>query len=385
MNAERLQTIFRNYVEKYDLMNAPDPGGNETFKWEAAFDFKNRMDDMLASPPDNLYEKMSDTIGNTSVLLNNHFEWPGTALAEYCKTDAKEIQTLLRSLFSEDGGDLYKRQERINDFVTGCERLRVKNFPESFRYEIGQRAAMVLLGLYDPEQNYIYKASQAKEFADCVEFPEDWGTYGSFRLSIYYKMCDQLVSYIKKDSVLMATHRKRYQQSEHRVHPDKNLHLLAFDVIYCCTVYHLMDNINYSHISYAEKKQYHENKKKAQALVEELTAKEEEMELFRDAEAFFKPFLAVGSSVKHKVFGQGTVTVYSSEEDHCVTVRFASVGEKKLEAEMSVIKGFLTVEAPELAERKEKYKPLLSKNRQQLAQTIQRTEQALAPLREYLD
>ena len=102
MNAERLQMIFHNYVDQFDRMNAPYPGGDETFKWRVAFGFKSRMDELLLSPPERMYEKMSDLIGGTSVLLNNHYEWPGNALAEYCKTDAETVRTLLRGLFAED-------------------------------------------------------------------------------------------------------------------------------------------------------------------------------------------------------------------------------------------------------------------------------------------
>ncbi len=34
---------------------------------------------------------------------------------------------------------------------------------------------MAYLFFHDPEHNYLYKATQAHEFADCVEFLDDWG------------------------------------------------------------------------------------------------------------------------------------------------------------------------------------------------------------------
>ncbi len=386
MNESRLRTVFQNYIEKFDFMNAPEPGGNETYKWEIAFDFRKRMDDILASPADTMAVKMRDLIGGTSNLLDNQWEWPGNALCEYCKTDPEDVRALLSDLITENGGDLYQQQKRIDSFIDGCEKLRAKNYPDSYRFEIGQRAAMVLLGLYDPEHNYLYKASQANAFADCVEFPEDWGSSKNFRLPVYYKMCDQLVAYMKADAALMAAHRKRYQNPVLPVHPDENLHLLAFDLIYCCTVYHLMDNISYTHISSVAKKQYLENRAIAEALADELSARETEMELFHEAAACFKPFLSEGSAVRHRVFGQGTVTAYTESEDgNYISVRFLSVGEKKLEAEMSVIKGFVAVDAPELSERIEKYRSLAQKSKKQLAEEIRSLERRLEPLTEYLE
>lgn len=386
MNESRLRTVFQNYIEKFDFMNAPAPGGNETYKWEIAFDFRKRMDDLLASPAEAMAVKMRDLINGTSNLFDNQWEWPGNALCEYCKTDPEDVRALLSALLTENGGDLYQRQKRIASFIEGCEKLRSKIFPDSYRFEIGQRAAMVLLGLYDPEQNYLYKASQANAFADCVEFSEDWGSSKNFRLPVYYKMCDQLVAYMKADEALMAAHRKRYRDPVLPVHPDENLHLLAFDLIYCCTTYHLMENISYTHISSAAKKQYLENRTIAKTLADELTAKEAELELYREAAACFKPFLSKGSAVRHRVFGQGTVTAYTESEDgNYITVRFLSAGEKKLEADMSVIRGLITADAPELSERIEKYKALPQKNKTQLMNRIRSLERMLEPLREYLD
>ena len=66
MNESRLRTVFQKYIERFDFMNAPEPGGNETYKWEIAFDFRKRMDDLLASPAETMFEKMRDLLHDVS-------------------------------------------------------------------------------------------------------------------------------------------------------------------------------------------------------------------------------------------------------------------------------------------------------------------------------
>lgn len=66
------------------------------------------------------------------------------------------------------------------------------------------------LFLYDPDHNYIYKATHALAFADCVEFYDDWGWGDSVRLDVYYRMCDQLVKAAKADKDLMAADARRF-------------------------------------------------------------------------------------------------------------------------------------------------------------------------------
>lgn len=52
---------------------------------------------------------------------------------------------------------------------------------------------------------------------------------------------------------------------------------------------------------------------------------------------------------------------FSNGKDDYVSVRLSFAGEKKLEVEMPVIKGFFTIEAKDPVVRMEKYRLLLSK------------------------
>lgn len=99
--------------------------------------------------------------------------------------------------------------------------------------------------------------------------------------------------------------RKNY--AEKPLHPDTELHILAFDVIFCSTVYNLFEGIHYS-VRNAEEKRIHLEKmdeaRNARANHAEAL---ECMAKLDYAEAFFAEKLSVGSAVTHKRFGVGTI------------------------------------------------------------------------------
>ncbi len=385
MNQDRLYQIIKNYIEQFDYLNAPDPGPDEKYKWEIAYGFRGQMDDLLASSADTLPDKLSTLVESASNLLQNQFELPGAALRDYSKREPETVRALLSTMFEEDNGDLEKRQTRIEAFITGCNALKKQYFPDSFKYEMGQRAAMVLLGLYDPENNYLYKATQANEFADCVEFYDDWGPSTHFKLPIYYRMCDQLVEYLRADDELLTLHQSRYQNPPKPLHEDRNLHILAFDIIYCSTVYHLMNNIEYDHISSGERKKYLDNQKTAEALAAKLEDAIKAMDLFREAVDYYKPFLAEGSAVTHKAFGAGVITSYeASPTGNRITVRFGGDVEKTFIAEQAIVNGFLSINTPDLKERNVKYRAVILKGETTITNEVARAEEALKPYQSFL-
>ena len=83
MNEARLQTIFKNYIEKFDYMNAPDPGPDEKYKWEIACDFRRQMDEIILAPAAEMKDRMKRVVDEASNLLQNQYELPGAALDYY--------------------------------------------------------------------------------------------------------------------------------------------------------------------------------------------------------------------------------------------------------------------------------------------------------------
>ena len=388
MNEKRLNTIFENYMAKFDYITYSPH--EEIYKWEIAHDFKLLMDVALSSPPKVFLEKIKQIVSLAGNLLSNQYELPGGAICAYIEKDIENgtdhMRQLLSELLSDDNGDLEVRQQRIDRFATECNKLKTRYFPNSYKYEIGQRAVMVLLGLYDPENNYLYKPMQANEFADCVEFYDDFGPSTHFKLSVYYRMCDELVKAIRSNTELMAKHNGIYDNPKKPLHEDKNLHIFAFDIIYAGTTYHLYNNIEYGHITNKERKEYLINCEKAEELADEVDRARAELDLYHEAIEVYSKMLSVGKKVTHKKWGAGTITQYKrTPSGDTIRVCFAACPEEKpFEAAKSVLNGYLVPDVDGLQEINMKYKSIIIKGGYQLQSALKKAETAFMPYEKYL-
>ena len=104
---------------------------------------------------------------------------------------------MFKTLFADDGGDLAVRQKKIEQFIADANALTKRLHSENGMYMNDQRSAMGYLFLYDPDNHYLYKATEANDFASCIEFFDDWGPGTAFRLDVYYRMCDVLSDKVK--------------------------------------------------------------------------------------------------------------------------------------------------------------------------------------------
>lgn len=89
--------------------------------------------------------------------------------------------------------------------------------------------------------------------------------------------------------------------------PYEALHLLAFDIIYCCSVYGLFDGIHYTMRNGQERKAYLAKIDAARAAAEERAKAEEQVARLEHAEEFFEERLSAGSPIAHRSFGVGRV------------------------------------------------------------------------------
>ena len=395
MNAERLNTIFQNYIAKFEYLNSDkvkkDP--NEKYKWEIAFRFRSEMDDALSASDELFYDKLSPVLTKLADnLLQNSFELPGAALCEYVKCgETAAVKELLHLLFTADGGDLSLRQQNIDAFVFGCNELKNRHFPDSFKFEMGQRAAMVLRGLYYPEIDYIYKATEAIAFADCVEYYDSFGTYSNFKMPAYFRMCDQLVEAMRKNELLMEKHRSRYSLSDQPMHEDQHLHIFAFDMIYCAYHYYLATGIDYKSISSAERKKYMENQAKAKTLAAQLDEAEKDWSLYQEGARFFGSLYSVGMKVSHKLYGEGTILSCKDDAEgrRTVDVLFQKTNKTMtLDTAAPLISGLTRIETPNadtLAEKAALYGSVIRRGKSSVANAKEAAEKAFLPYREYLD
>lgn len=328
MNKTRLGQLFSNYIEKFEYINNPD--FNETYKWTVVEQYRESFNLDAPDLSAMLYEvwKISEN------LIDSANQQPFYALVTYAKEEPETVRNMYRELFADDGGDLALRQAKIYAFIQKSEELKAKYAPGSWRYTNDQRSVMAYLFFHDPEHNYLYKSTQAHEFADCVDFLDDWGSGANFKLDVYYRMCDELVASMKEFPKLIQTHMSRYEDTKGQLYEDTGLHVLAFDMIYSSQVYNLYDGIQYSHPKVAEKKLYRERVEKAAALKEVYEQAQADFAHLEEIRAAILSHLQVGSSLIHKVYGKGEIpwmdrlSLYSSKRspirrNSCSSLRLA--------------------------------------------------------------
>ena len=320
MNKTRLSQLFSNYIEKFEYINNPD--FNETYKWAVVEQYRESFNLDAPDLPAMLYEvwKISEN------LIDSANQQPFYALVSYAKEEPETVRKMFRDLFPDDGGDLSLRQAKIYDFIQKSEKLKAKYAPGSWRYTNDQRSVMAYLFFHDPEHNYLYKSTQAHEFAACVDFLDDWGSGANFKLEVYYRMCDELVASMKEFPALIQTHMSRYENAKEQLYEDSGLHVLAFDMIYSSQVYNLYDGIQYSHPKGADKKLYRERLEKATALKEAYEQARADFERLEKIRATIISHLQIGSSIIHKVYGDGTIV---SLDGSSVSVQFPTQPEPK--------------------------------------------------------
>ena len=311
MNRIHFDQIIDNYAARFVELNTGD--NNEVYKWEIAAEFRPMMDAALAADDTDFPAKLAAVVLLTEQTIDNGAELAFHALADYARSEPQAVRNALHQLLTPDGGDLEARTQCFTEFLNFCESMRSKYYPDSWRYRASIRLPMMITGFYDPDHYYMYKASQAQAYADCVEFYDDWGSGAKMDLRIYHRMCDELIEIIKLHPKFKMIRDTRKNYAKKPLHPDTELHILAFDVIFCSTVYNLFEGIHYS-VRNAEEKRIHLEK-----MNEAINARANHAEaLDRMArldyvEAFFAEKLSVGSAVTHKRFGVGTITGLSSK------------------------------------------------------------------------
>ena len=382
MNRGNLQTIFSNYIKKFELTTNDDH--DESYKWRIAYQFPTLMD---TDHPD-FAERMKQAWKLTENLIDSSNRYCFSALVSCAEKEPEEVRLLFKALFAEDGGDLTARQQKIDQFIMDANALILRLHSTNGMFMNDQRSAMGYLFLYNPDNHYLYKASEANSFASCVEFYDDWGSGTDFKLDTYYKMCDFLVEEIRNSPNLIDTNNSRFfDRDEQRIegmHPDSNYHILAFDIIYGAPEfrYNFYDGIPFTKINAPARKLHEEREKKAKELLLVLQKAQAKADLLDEAKAYFAKYVTVGLPVKSRMFGDGTVTEISSTS---YIVSFPAKNETK---KLAIMRAFtdknLTAEIPELTERIALYQEVV-RNEALIPRALESAEKAFEPYRKYLE
>lgn len=377
MNRRNLEQIFHQYIDKFKFINSG--GRDEYYKWQVCNKFPSLMKKALTASNEEFHTVLYEAKKATVNIIDSYTQ-PFYGLVEFSKTKPEEVRSILKDLYSDDGGDLNIQMEKIGDFFKHCNELS----GDSYLYKQNSHSVSALLFLNDPEHHYMYKATQSKEFAACVEFYNDFGSGDIIKLNEYYKMCDELVSEIMNCKELLDTDSMRFdgrlKVSGGKLHPDKEKHILAFDIIYCSMVYNLYDGVSYTKRDAKERQTFLTDKAKAEALKKKYELAKADMEALIEAKECLGSMIHVGDEITHKKRGIGTVKELDGNH---LTISFR---------DKDVLFGFLTLVANKLitvnkigfSETVEKYKDIINRH-ESIPGAFEYASRALEPYEEFLE
>ena len=314
MNLERLNKIIDIYIDKFDMLTNDDC--DENMKWRAMYHFKENFD--LDAP--DFYEMFKYAMSESCIIINNGTVQPVNGILKLITHEEDTIRGLFAMLYEDDGGDLDKRQDKIERFVEETNKLLEKYERGKWKYKQDFRSVLAYLTFYKPEENYLYKSSQCQPFFRYLEYGEEIGYGQYFKLSRYYRMCDEVRHALSKHPDLMKVHETRWSQVKN---PDDDLHILVFDLIYCSIVYEFYEHQNYTKIIRKSKFDLEQEllAEKIEAVRAELETLEEDLANSQNALDAIPEINLEGQNVKHKMFGKGIV---AKQKGTYIEVVFAS-------------------------------------------------------------
>ena len=385
MNDKHLQQIFSHYIDKFEMLN--DNEHQEYYKWQVAKRFHNDMDAALNAPIEEFATRLYDIKKMTAHMIDNYTQ-PLNGLVEFAKKNdetAETVRTMFKKLYHEEGGDISDKQKRIHEFIAKSHELREKHYPDSFLYKNDMHSVTAYLFFYDPDHNYLFKATNAQVFADCVEFYEDWGSGDTVDIGAYYRMCDMLVEKMKASSELMDTDASRFSDGwgvdPGTLYEDPEKHVLAFDLIYCCSGYGLFDGITFSRPKLKERHLIVEKKEKAKQLYKKLSKAREDYQKLEDAKEYVNSMLVSGVGIRHKKYGEGII---KKNDGTYISVEFPSVGVKTVEIVRSVANGIISLNRIDSSDGIKEVHALL-KNDSMIKSGLSYAEKEFARYSEYMD
>jgi len=382
MNEIRIHQLFEKYIEKFEEINTKN---KEYYKWQIAKAFKPMMDEALNAPTEEFASKLYDVKRLTENLIDS-YTTPFNGLCVFAKSEPETVRNMFKELlYTDDGGDIDARKERMTTFLNKSHALRETYCPESFLYKDDPHSVTGYIFLYGPDDNYMFKASHAKIFADCVEYYDDWGSGDDIKLSVYYRMCDQLVEYIKSNDALLKTNESRFsggfEIDPETMHEDNEKHILAFDLIYCCSSCDLFDGISFVRPKTSERQLMQERKKKAKELYDKMVVARDDMKKLIEAKDYVNYVYAEGVCLRHKKYGEGTII---SQNGDSITVDFPEAGHKKLGTRQSIALGIISIDTEDYTRKIKEYIDVL-KQENSIKTALSFSEKQFQPYAEYLD
>ena len=165
------------------------------------------------------------------------------------------------------------------------------------------------------------------------------------------------------------------------MHPDQEKHILAFDLIYCCSTYNLFDGISFVRPKTSERQLMQERKEKAKELYDKMMLARKDMQRYAEAKEYVNSVYAEGVCLRHRKYGEGTII---NRDGDNITVEFPKIGLKKLGTHQSVAIGVISITSEDYAERIKEYVEVLKKENS-IKTALSYSEKQFQPYAEYLE
>ena len=173
MNRKNFETVLEQYMGRLAGLEQADDS-DQVYKWRAVGCFK-RFWNLDAADFAGMFEKAMREAGN---LLDDAAMQPVAGLRMLLAREAEVeyVRECFRFLFSDDGSDLQKRQDRAEFFADKINE-RVRYYERGTKKYLQTRDHVIYyLNLWKPEENYIFDAVSAAGWAACAEYDGDFSS-----------------------------------------------------------------------------------------------------------------------------------------------------------------------------------------------------------------
>lgn len=319
MNYENLHELINRYEANLDKTMGPIH--REQFKWEAMKLFRDVWfsEDAGKMPFSEMFNQARKGCG---WMIDNSRISPTSGVVKLAQIESETVEHLFREiLFADDNGDLSVRQSHMDDFVDQIETLRLKHFPRHWKYKHDRHAASCYLSFFAPDQNYVYRFSDADLMARYIGFEKPLGSGQYFSLPAYYEMCDIIVDALKQHPTLLVAHQERLNDN---CYQDDSLHLMAFDLMYCCRTYGYYHGLTqFGPVKKTDKnkatQQKVTNEQKRQQLIDSVNEAQNQLLSLQTKLADYELISLIGTEVSTTQYGRGVVI---EQEENKITVQF---------------------------------------------------------------
>lgn len=318
MNLNNLHELIDRYEANY-LSVVNGSKNQEIFKWRAVKHFREIWFSEDAQKL-SFAELFNAARKESSNLIDNNRVSPTSGIVKLAEKDPQEVERLFKEvLFADDGGDIVLRHNHMEEFLEKTEQLRLKYFPQFWKYKQDRHAASCYLVFFSPEENYIYRYSDAETFAQYIEYGEDIGSGENFRLEKYYRLCDIIVEALKEHESLIDEYYRLLDETGY--YRDDSLHILAFDLMYCSRTYNFYSGLTHktkkeslrdSSLAEIREKEERERQERIDAIVSEINELKMKIDMYSEISL-------IGVQVTQKQIGTGTII---SQDKNKITVDF---------------------------------------------------------------